>query len=109
MPSASASRPGLRHMIEIILQETAHGGRYEARVAGRAEAAELTFVKAGPGKIIANHTGVPDSLRGQGVGQALVARLVADARAAGLRIAPRCPFVRAQAERHPEWADVFDA
>ena len=56
---------------------------------------------------IADHTGVPDSLRGTGVGLALVARMVEDARAEGFRIMPLCPFVNAQRKRHPEWADAF--
>jgi predicted GNAT family acetyltransferase len=34
-------------------------------------------------------------------------RLVADARAAGLKIVPRCPFVAAQRAKHPDWAEAF--
>jgi hypothetical protein len=50
---------------------------------------------------------VPDSFRGSGAGAALVARIVADARAEGFKIMPLCPFVNAQRRRHPEWADAF--
>jgi predicted GNAT family acetyltransferase len=50
---------------------------------------------------------VDDALRGTGAGQALVARLVADARAEGRKIVPLCPFVNAQRRKHPEWADAF--
>lgn len=58
--------------------------------------------------IIADHTGVPDSMRGMGVGKALIKRLLADARAAGQRIVPLCPFVWAYADRHKEeTADVI--
>ncbi len=60
-----------------------------------------------PKLIIADHTAVPDSFRGTGAGLALVSRLVADARAEGVRIMPLCPFVNAQRKKHPEWADVF--
>jgi predicted GNAT family acetyltransferase len=80
-------------------------GRYVLRRDG-AEA-ELTYSILSPEKIIADHTGVPDALRGTGAGAALVARLVADARAEGVRIMALCPFVRAQARKHPEWADAF--
>ena len=59
-------------------------------------------------KIIADHTGVDDSLRGTGVGKALVERLVADARKENFRIVPLCSFVKAQYRRHPEWSDVMD-
>jgi predicted GNAT family acetyltransferase len=55
----------------------------------------------------ADHTGVPDSFRGTGAGAALVAAMVADARAEGFRIVALCPFVATQAKRHPDWADAF--
>ena len=45
-------------------------------------------------------------MRGQGVASALVERLIADARREGFKVVPKCPFVVAQFERHPEWADV---
>ena len=67
----------------------------------------MTFSKAGAGLIIIDHTEVPAAFRGQGVGQALVARGVADARAAGKKILPLCPFAAAQFRRHPEWADLL--
>jgi len=71
------------------------------------EEAELTYSVTTPTLIIADHTGVPDSLRGSGAGLALVQALVAAARAEGFKIIPLCPFVKAQARKHPEWADVF--
>ncbi len=80
-------------------------GRYVLRSDG-AEA-ELTYSVMSPHQIIADHTGVPDALRGTGVGTRLVERLVADARAEGVRIMALCPFVKSQARKHPEWADVF--
>nr|WP_247744362.1 GNAT family N-acetyltransferase [Ruegeria sp. R14_0] len=71
-------------------------------------AAELTLSKTSDTLVIADGTIVPDSLRGMGVGQQLVERLIADARSAGQRVVPLCPFVRAQAMRHKEeWADVI--
>ncbi|MCE0504397.1 N-acetyltransferase [Roseivivax sp. GX 12232] len=89
-----------------ITREVAEGrGRYLLRQDG-AEA-ELTYSIASPRLIIADHTGVPEALRGTGAGQALVARMVADARAEGVKIVPLCPFVNAQRRRHPDWADVF--
>jgi predicted GNAT family acetyltransferase len=94
--------------MEITRHDEATRGRYEARVDGHDEAAELTFSKLGEKTLIADHTGVPESLRGQGVGQALVERLVADAREQGFKIVPLCPFVKAQYGRHPEWSDVMD-
>lgn len=69
--------------------------------------ADLTYSVLSPQTVIADHTAVPDALRGSGAGQALVARFVADARSEGFKIVPLCPFVNAQRRRHPEWADVF--
>nr|WP_217361242.1 GNAT family N-acetyltransferase [Ruegeria arenilitoris] len=70
--------------------------------------AELTLSKTSETLVIADGTIVPNSLRGMGVGQQLVERLIADARSAGQRVVPICPFVRAQAMRHKgEWADVI--
>lgn len=80
-------------------------GRYVLRENG-AEA-ELTFSVVSPTKIIADHTGVPDALRGSGAGRRLVEHLVADARADGFTVIALCPFVASMARRHPEWADVF--
>lgn len=69
--------------------------------------AELTWSVTSPTRWIADHTGVPDSMRGTGAGKLMVERLVAEARAEGVTIIALCPFVRSQAVRHPEWADVF--
>lgn len=81
-------------------------GRYATVIDG--QEAELTYSILSRHTIIADHTGVPDQLRGTGVGLALVERLVADARAEGVKIVPLCPFVKSQLARHPEWADVFN-
>ena len=67
----------------------------------------LTYSIASPTLVIADHTGVPDEIRGTGAGLALVERIVADARAEGFKIMPLCPFVNAQRRRHPHWADAF--
>lgn len=91
---------------DILLEEGESKGRYVYRHDG-AEA-EMTFSKAGAALLIIDHTGVPDVFRGQGVGAALVLRGVEDARKAGKKILPLCPFAAAQFRRHPEWADVLE-
>ncbi|WP_439651502.1 GNAT family N-acetyltransferase [Maritalea mediterranea] len=91
--------------MEIVKEDGETRGRYVTVVDGHE--AELTFSRYSKTGIIADHTGVPDALKGQGVGKALVEFLVADARENGFKIVPLCPFVKAQYSRHPEWADVF--
>lgn len=93
--------------LTIDREDTPSRGRYVGRMPGHDDVAELTFSKTSPTLVIADHTAVPDSMRGTGVGRSLVERLVADARAGGYRIIPLCPFVKAQYLRHPEWDDVM--
>ncbi len=95
--------------IAIELQPTTRGGRYAARIAGVAGEAELTYTRRSETLVSADHTEAPPAMRGTGVALALVERLVADARAHGFKIKPVCTYVRAQAQKHPEWADVIAA
>ena len=81
-------------------------GRYVGTVEGFDGEAELTFERAGPRLVVADHTFTPVSLRGQGVATKLVEHLVADARAEGFRIRPTCPFVASLFRQRPEWSDL---
>lgn len=91
--------------LEITREVEGSKGRYVARKDG--EEAELTYSISSPTLVIADHTGVPEGLRGTGVGRALVTRIVEDALAEGFKIVPLCPFVNSQRIHHPEWADAF--
>ena len=82
-------------------------GRYVGRIDGVEGEAELTFVRTSPTLIEADHTFAPDTMRSTGIAKALVDRLVADARADGVRILPTCSYVKAQFARHPDWSDVL--
>lgn len=90
---------------DIKREELDGRGRYVWSLDG--VEAELTYTITSPTLRIADHTGVPDALRGSGVGLAMVERLVTDARAEGWKIVPLCPFVNAQRRKHPDWADAF--
>ena len=90
----------------ISYTETGSKARYSATLPGVDGEAELTTSRVSATLIIADHTYVPDTMRGTGMGRALVERLVADARARGERIVPLCPFVRGYAQRHA--ADLAD-
>ena len=52
------------------------------------------------------HTEVPKALEGRGIGSALVKGVLDTARLQNLKVAARCPFVKAYLERHPEYADI---
>ena len=93
--------------LSFRVEEQATRGRIVAE--GDGHEAELTFSKAGDATIIADHTGVPDALGGQGVGTALVGRLHDYALEKGVRIVALCPFVKAKMTDHPEWRDVLAA
>lgn len=81
-------------------------GRYVARKPDVPGEAFVTFTRLGAHLLSADHAESPDSLRGTGAAAALVAHMVADARAKGFQIVPVCTYVQAQFKRHPDWADV---
>ncbi|GHJ15686.1 MULTISPECIES: GNAT family N-acetyltransferase [unclassified Micromonospora] len=60
--------------------------------------------------LVFTHTEVEDRYQGQGVGAALIRGTLDQVRANGGRVVPRCPFMAAFIERHPDYADlVVDA
>jgi predicted GNAT family acetyltransferase len=93
--------------VKITREEGPTKGRYVARVDGINAEAELTYSRSSPTLIIADHTGVPDVFRGQGIGRLLATRMVEDARKEGVKIYVLCPFVNAERKKHSDWADVF--
>lgn len=92
----------------ITYSESDTKARYGATVDGITADAELTLSKVSDKLIIVDHTFVPDELRGQGLAKALAEQVISDARKAGQRIVPLCPFMRAHALKHKEdLADVI--
>lgn len=69
--------------------------------------AEMTYVDAGEGAFIIDHTFVDESLRGQKVGDKLVAAAVEYARENNLKIYATCPFALKVLTRTTEYHDVF--
>lgn len=68
--------------------------------------AEIIYVWSGEHKIIANHTWVDDSLRGQGIARQLLDVLVGFAREKNLKIVPTCSYVDVMFRRDKSLADV---
>lgn len=69
--------------------------------------AEMTYTTAGEHAIIIDHTEVDDSLRGQKIGDRLLAEAVKFARDNGLKIHATCPFALRKLQGSDEYADVF--
>lgn len=60
------------------------------------------------GNIISlDHTETPVAARGRGLASQLVKGVLDEVRSRGLKIVPRCPFVRAYVERHPEYRNLL--
>ncbi|MGA0555386.1 GNAT family N-acetyltransferase [Larkinella sp. VNQ87] len=81
-------------------------GKFYVAVAGKTEA-EITYVWSGEKRIIIDHTGVSEALKGQSIGKQLVHAAVAFAREKQLKILPLCPFARAVFEKTPDYQDVL--
>jgi len=67
----------------------------------------VAYYRAAPGRITVTHTEVPSAVRGRGVGSTLVKGALELARAQGLKVASRCPFVSAYLGKHPEFSDLL--
>ena len=92
--------------VTITHQDRGDSGRYVAQVAGSEHSGHLDWVARGEGVRAATHTLVPPAIGGRGVAAKLVEAMVADARAEGFKIDPRCSYVEVMFRRHKEWADL---
>jgi uncharacterized protein len=69
--------------------------------------AEMTYTREGIRKIVINHTAVSKSLKGKGIGKALVDAAVKFARGKNLLIKPECLFAKKVLESSEEYEDVL--
>lgn len=76
--------------------------RYEIHADG--ELAGVAEYRDRGGRRIFVHTEVDDAYAGRGLGNRLAKGALDDALARGLHVVPRCPFIRAWLERHPDYA-----
>lgn len=91
--------------MKIQHQETQRGGEFFIERDGR-HIAEITYQYQNEATIVADHTWVDNSLRGQGVARQLLDVLVAFAREKHLKIVPTCSYVDVMFQREAEFADV---
>lgn len=81
--------------------------RYEAFIEDElAGYAEFALVDGG---IAFTHTVVDDAFEGRGVGSRLAATALDEARADGMRVTPRCSFIKSYIERHPDYLDLVSS
>ena len=79
--------------------------RYEAHLDGELAGFAEYVVK--DDLVFLTHTEVNDRFEGHGVGSAIARFALDDVRAQGSRrVVPRCPFIKAWIDKHPDYADL---
>jgi len=89
-------------MSDIVNNSEKH--RYELAVDGHVAA---TYYKIDDGVITFIHTEVPSELGGKGIGSKLIRGALDSVRAAGLKVIPQCPFVKAFIDKNPAYQDLL--
>lgn len=90
---------------DITFTNNIDESRYEVSIDGE-RAGFSAYTRRGEDHIVFTHTEVDPELEGQGVGSRLAKYALDEARAQGLRVVARCPFISAYIERHPEYGDL---
>jgi predicted GNAT family acetyltransferase len=92
---------------EITIADARDSSRYEAR---DAEGNLMGFVdyKLSASVIAFRHAETLPEYRGRGVAGRIAAKSLDDARDAGLRVKPACPFYQDYLKDHPEYADLVE-
>ncbi|MFJ2028131.1 GNAT family N-acetyltransferase [Streptosporangium sp. NPDC087985] len=92
--------------MQVDVKLSPGGGFFEAEVDGK-HAGQLEFIRRN-GVVVYTHTEVDAEFEGNGVGGTLARAALDAARAEGVKVVPRCPFVKAWIERHPDYADLVE-
>lgn len=103
MSESSRHDAGAKPKVEV--RYVPEATRFEAAVPGSDEVAVLE-VEPSPNLWIFQHTEVPKSMEGRGIGSELVRQALAHVRELGVTIKPICPFTAAYIKRHPEEMDL---
>lgn len=69
--------------------------------------AECTYFMTGTNQMVIDHTEVDSSLKGQGVGLALIRAAADYARLHHFKIFPECEFAKAMFNKHSEFNDII--
>ena len=93
-------------MLEIQQKDDSKKGEFYIGENGQ-HLAEMVCTWVGENVFIIEHTDVDDSLRGQGVGNKLLERVVAFARDKNVKIIPLCPFAKSVFDKDSSIHDVL--
>jgi uncharacterized protein len=93
--------------MDIKQIENESRGAFFIRGDDRKRLAEMTYSRAGETGIIIDHTEVDESLRGQKVGDQLLAEAMKFAREKGFKVYATCPFALRKLQGNEEYVDVF--
>ena len=97
-------------MSDVIVRDHPERSQWEARLGDLdAPVAGFAAYRREGDRITFTHTVVEPEHEGAGVGSALARAALDDARTAGLRVVPQCPFIAAWIRRHPDYADLVSA
>lgn len=86
-------------------EEGTHGSFYMEE--NGATVAEIVYSKRGEKRLVIEHTGVDQSLRGKKIGNELVHRTVEYARQHEYKITPVCQFAKVVMQRDESYHDVL--
>ncbi|GAA1659154.1 GNAT family N-acetyltransferase [Kribbella alba] len=92
---------------DIRVLDAKEQSRYEARDADDNLMGFVDYKLAGPAIAFLHAETLPD-FRGRGVAGRIASKSLDDAREAGLRVRPLCPFYQDYLAEHAEYADLVD-
>jgi uncharacterized protein len=90
--------------VDIVVRDTPERERYEAWV-GDELAGYVEYSRQGR-TLVLIHTEVGPEFEGHGVGGELAGTVLDEARAEGLHVNPRCPFIATWIARHQDYLDL---
>lgn len=90
--------------MDITIQHDPTAQRFSTSLDGHE--AELIY-RLRDGRMVIEHTGVPEAIGGRGIAAHLVKAALDHARAAGWKVVPACSYSAVYVERHPEYADLL--
>lgn len=92
---------------QLHVQDVPDRARFEARISADDALAGFIEYRLGSDWIALLHTEVLEAFQGQGIGGRLVRAVFEDLRARELPVLPRCPFILAWLQKHPEQHDIL--